>query len=58
MMEHILSEIKSSGFNNVALWVFKENERACKFYENNGFVLTNKSKKFCDAVEVMYCKKL
>lgn len=58
MMEHILSEIKSSGFNNVVLWVFKENKRACKFYEKNGFVLTSKSKKFCDAVEVMYLKRL
>lgn len=58
MMEHILSEIKSAGFNNVVLWVFKENKRACKFYEKNGFVLTNKSKKFCDAVEVMHLKRL
>ena len=58
MMEYILSEIKGAGFNNVVLWVFKENKRACSFYENHGFILTDKTKKFCDAVEVMYCKKL
>ena len=33
MMEHILSEIKIAGFNEVVLWVFKDNKRACKFYE-------------------------
>lgn len=58
MMDHILSEIKYAGFDNVFLWVFKENKRACSFYEKHGFVLTDNSKIFCDAEEVMYCKKL
>jgi GNAT superfamily N-acetyltransferase len=58
MMEYILGEIKGSGFHKVVLWVFKENKRACRFYENHGFISTDKSKKFCDALEVMYCKKL
>ena len=58
MMEHILKEIKESGFNKVMLWVFKENNRARKFYEKHGFILSNKSKKFCDAIEVMYCREL
>ncbi len=40
------------------LWVFKENYMARKFYENNGFVLTEKTKVFNDAIEVMYCKYL
>lgn len=40
------------------LWVFKENHRARKFYEKHGFVLTEKSKEFSNAIEVMYCKDL
>ncbi|MDI9216892.1 MULTISPECIES: GNAT family N-acetyltransferase [Clostridium] len=58
MMDYILRDIKNAGFSKVMLWVFKENIRARKFYENHGFVLTDKSQKFCDAVEVMYCKDL
>ena len=58
MMNYILRDIKNAGFSKVMLWVFKENNRARKFYENQGFVLTEKSKKFCNAIEVMYCKDL
>ena len=50
MMNHILSDIKNSGFNKVMLWVFKENHRARKFYEKHGFVLTEKSKNFSNAI--------
>lgn len=58
MMNYILSDIKNEGFSKVMLWVFEENYRARKFYENHGFVLTGKSKIFNDAIEVMYCKDL
>lgn len=58
MMNYILREIKNSGFNKVILWVFEENNRARKFYENHGFILTEKSKEFSNAVEVMYYKEL
>ena len=58
MMNHILRDIKNSGFSKVMLWVFKENHRARKFYEKHGFVLTEKSKEFSNAIEVMYCKDL
>lgn len=58
MMEYILKEIKKAGFQKVMLWVFEENNRARSFYEKHGFVLTGKSKKFCDAIEVEYCKDL
>ncbi|MGL5640750.1 MAG: GNAT family N-acetyltransferase [Paraclostridium sp.] len=58
MMDYILREIKEAGFDKVILWVFEENKRARRFYENQGFILTSESKKFCDVVEVMYCKKL
>lgn len=58
MMNQVLNDIKAAGFSKVMLWVFKENYRARKFYEKHGFVLTEKSKKFNDAIEVMYCKDL
>ncbi|ASW42793.1 GNAT family N-acetyltransferase [Clostridium isatidis] len=58
MMEHILKEIKKLGYSKVLLWVFEENKRARKFYEKHKFVLADKSKKFCNAVEVMYCREL
>ena len=58
MMEYILREIKTAGFNKVMLWVFEENNSARKFYEKHGFILTEKSKKFCDTIEVMYCRDL
>ncbi|MGG7057881.1 GNAT family N-acetyltransferase [Clostridium nigeriense] len=58
MMDYILKDIKNAGFSKVMLWVFKENSRARKFYENHGFVLTDKSKNFSGAIEVMYCKDL
>lgn len=58
MMQQILSDIKQAGFRKIMLWVFKENHRARQFYENHGFILTEKSKKFNNAIEVMYCKNL
>ena len=57
MMDFILDEIKRNGFNKVMLWVFEENHRARKFYEKHGFVLTEKTKKFCNTNEFMYCKQ-
>ena len=58
VMEYVTAEMKKSGFEKVMLWVFEENHRARKFYEKHGFVLSGKSKKFNDAVEVMYWKAL
>ena len=58
MMEYILNDIKNAGFNKVMLWVFEENNRARRFYEKHGFILTEKTKKFSNAIEVMYCKEL
>lgn len=54
MLQHALAEMKEARFNKVMLWVFKENIRACKFYEKHGFTLTNETKEFCNAIEVMY----
>lgn len=56
MMNHILNEIKNSGFKSVLLWVFEKNTRACRFYERHGFELTGNTQLSYGAVEVMYRK--
>ena len=58
MINHILDEIKNSGYNSVVLWVFEKNTRARSFYEKHGFVLTGNTQTACGAVEVMYRKNL
>ena len=58
MMNHIIDEIKNSGYNSVLLWVFEKNTRARSFYEKHGFELTDKTQISYDAVEVMYRKEL
>lgn len=58
MMEYVLKQMKKEQFEKVVLWVFEENIRARNFYENQGFILTEKSKEFCNAVEIMYCKEI
>lgn len=58
MMNHIIDEIKNSGYNSVLLWVFEKNTRARTFYEKHGFELTDNTQIYYDAVEVMYRKEL
>lgn len=58
MMNHILDEIKNSGYNSVLLWAFEKNTRARSFYEKHGFVLTDNMQNTYEAVEVMYRKNL
>ena len=58
MMNHIIDEIKNSGYNNVLLWVFEKNTRARCFYEKHGFELTDNTQISYNAVEVMYRKEL
>lgn len=58
MMNHIIDEIKKSGYNSVLLWVFEKNTRAREFYKKHGFELTNNTQISYDAVEVMYRKEL
>ena len=58
MMNHIIDEIKNSGYNSVLLWVFEKNTRARTFYEKHGFELTDNTQISYDAVEVMYRKNL
>lgn len=58
MMNHIIDEIKNSGYNSVLLWVFEKNTRARSFYEKHRFELTDNTQISYDAVEVMYRKEL
>ena len=37
LLESALLELKQSGYQNIYLWVLKENQRARKFYEKNKF---------------------
>lgn len=58
MMNFILSEITKAGYNQVMLWVFKDNVRARKFYESFGFTTFGKVKKLLEAEEVCYKKSI
>ena len=58
MMDMVLSDIKSSGYSEVVLWVFRDNLRARAFYEVKGFVLNDVTKAAFDSEEVLYSKIL
>lgn len=58
MMDTVLHDIAIAGYRKVMLWVFEENERARKFYEKKGFILTGKVKSDIEATEICYEKKL
>lgn len=58
MMDLVLSDIKSSGYSEVVLWVFRDNLRARAFYEVKGFVLNDVAKAAFDSEEVLYSKML
>lgn len=55
-MDWVKKEIKSRGYDNISLWVLKENNRARKFYEKSGFKPDGKVKPsgLADAQEVRY----
>lgn len=58
MMEQVLSDIQSAGYDKVVLWVFEQNQRARRFYEKHGFILTEQSQNSFGANEVLYLKTL
>jgi GNAT superfamily N-acetyltransferase len=39
LMDRTLAHLRSVGFDRAALWVFRENRTACRFYEHAGFRL-------------------
>ena len=58
MMDHVLEEIRQSGFSEVVLWVFRDNTNARAFYESKGFKLTGISKPALGTEEVLYARTL
>lgn len=58
MMDMVLEDIKSSGYSEVVLWVFRDNLRARALYEAKGFVLNDVTKAAFDSEEVLYSKFL
>lgn len=56
MLAQILQDMKKAGYAHTLLWVFDKNERAKKFYEANGFYITDKAKEIRGVKEVMYEK--
>lgn len=58
-MDWIKDEIKSRGYNNISLWVLKDNHRARSFYEKSGFISDGNTKPsgLADTVEVRYLYK-
>lgn len=49
LLEIALLDLKQSGYQNIYLWVFKENQRARHFYEKNKFQF-NKDECICEIV--------
>ncbi len=56
MMEKVLEDIRSAGYDKVMLWVFDNNLPAIRFYEAHGFVPSGKKQPAFGAVEEMYIK--
>lgn len=47
LLERALLDLKKSGYRNIYLWVLKDNQRARRFYENNG-LQCNKDECICE----------
>lgn len=58
IMNKVLKDIKSAGYNKVMLWVFTENNGARRFYEANGFVTHGKVKPCFETQEICYERNL
>lgn len=58
MMECVLHDMKTAGYNRVMLWVFRDNIRARKFYEANGFITYGMIKPEIQPEEICYEKIL
>lgn len=41
LFDSVIVELKNMGYRNIFLWVLEENLRARKFYEKEGFILTD-----------------
>lgn len=38
LLEHLIQQVRKKGFQKIILWVIRDNEKARKFYERNGFL--------------------
>lgn len=58
LMDHLLTEMRTSGYIQAALWVFSANTRAIGLYEKCGFTSTGKTRDIFGAEELLYIKML
>lgn len=58
MMQYVLEDVRKEGYKKIMLWVFKDNERARRFYETNDFVTLENEKTNIVPVEIMYVRDL
>lgn len=58
LLQSALCKLKKRGFENVCLWVLKDNGRARRFYEKHGFAVSGKERQIeaagCSVCEVEY----
>ncbi len=52
LLQYSLGELKKKGFQNVCLWVLKDNIRARTFYEKNGFRVSGNERE----IEIAECR--
>lgn len=52
LLGYSLGKLKKRGFQNICLWVLKDNIRARKFYEKNGFLISGNKRE----IEIAGCK--
>lgn len=52
LLRYSLGKLKKKGFKNICLWVLKDNIRAGKFYEKNGFLISGNKRE----IEIAGCK--
>jgi len=43
LIKHLIQQVKKKGYQKVILWVLKDNGKARRFYEANGFVNSGKT---------------
>ena len=52
LLQMALRKLKKNGFKKICLWVLKDNIRARKFYEKNGFIVSGNERE----IEISECK--
>lgn len=52
LLRYSLGKMKKNGFKHICLWVLKDNVRARKFYEKNGFQISGNERE----IEIAECR--